>query len=81
MQTTIDGAGRIVVPKSLREAMGLTAGCKLDIAFCDGRLEIEYAPTNVTVDLSERIPRLVADEDLPPLDEATVRAVLESTRR
>ena len=32
MQTTIDAAGRIVVPKPLRDALGLTPGTVVDIA-------------------------------------------------
>lgn len=32
MKTTIDKAGRIVVPKALREAVGLTPGSTVDIS-------------------------------------------------
>lgn len=32
MQTTIDAAGRIVVPKSLRDELGLTPGSTIDIS-------------------------------------------------
>lgn len=32
MQTTIDAAGRIVVPKPLRDALGLTPGTVVDIS-------------------------------------------------
>lgn len=32
METTIDAAGRIVVPKSLREELGLTPGSTVDIS-------------------------------------------------
>ena len=45
MRTAIDGAGRVVVPKALRDALGLTAGQVLEIAERDGRLEIVPAPT------------------------------------
>ena len=45
MKATIDAAGRIVVPKPLRQALGLKPGQPLDIRAGDGRLEIEIAPT------------------------------------
>jgi AbrB family looped-hinge helix DNA binding protein len=80
MKTTIDGAGRIVVPKSLRDAMGLTAGVELDVMFTDGHLEIDFAPATVEIDQTG-LPRLLADGDMPPLDEAVVRATLEGSRR
>ena len=32
MRVTIDAAGRIVVPKSLRDSLGLVSGTSLDIA-------------------------------------------------
>lgn len=32
MHTTIDAAGRIVVPKALRDALGLTPGTALDVS-------------------------------------------------
>ena len=45
MKATIDAAGRIVVPKPLRLALGLKAGQPLEIVAGDGRLEIEIAAT------------------------------------
>ena len=51
MRTTIDAAGRIVVPKALRDAMGLAAGRTIDMVFTDGRIEIELVAIEVeTVD-------------------------------
>lgn len=41
METTIDAAGRVVIPKPIREAAGLKPGTNLKIDFRDGRIEIE----------------------------------------
>lgn len=81
MRTAIDQAGRIVVPKALRDAMGLTAGQEVDIELVDGRLEIEPATTEVT--LKKRGKGVVAVPD-GPMDVLTadqVRRTLERTRR
>ena len=41
MVTTIDGAGRVVIPKPIREAAGLKPGTGLRIDYRDGKIEIE----------------------------------------
>jgi AbrB family looped-hinge helix DNA binding protein len=41
MESTIDRAGRIVIPKPIREAAGLRPGLALKIEYRDGRVEIE----------------------------------------
>jgi AbrB family looped-hinge helix DNA binding protein len=81
MRTTIDAAGRIVVPKALRDAMGLAAGRKIDMVFTDGRIEIELAPIEVELESKARLPRLVAKSDQPELTDQQVRDALEATRR
>lgn len=40
METTIDGAGRIVVPKALREELGLTPGSTVDISRYGSGLQV-----------------------------------------
>jgi AbrB family looped-hinge helix DNA binding protein len=47
MRTTIDGAGRVVVPKALRQAVGLLAGAEVEMRASDGRIEMEPAPLEV----------------------------------
>ena len=81
MQTTIDAAGRIVVPKRLRDELQLQPGQSLEIAARDGRLEIEVPPTPMR--LERRDGRLVAvpDEPLPTLTATEVRDALERLRR
>lgn len=80
MQTTIDRAGRIVVPKALRDAVGLTGGQTVEVTARDGRLEIEAAPTKMTLERRGRHMVAVAD-DMPQLTVETVRATLEQVRR
>ena len=58
MQTTIDAAGRVVIPKSIRESLGLTGGQKIEIRERDGAIEIEPAATAMR--LEKRGGHLVA---------------------
>ena len=81
MRTAIDGAGRIVVPKALRDALGLTAGQVLEIAERDGRLEIAPAPMPMRlVDEGDGVAA-IADVEMPVLTAAMVRETLERIRR
>ena len=41
MRSTIDEAGRVVIPKAIREAAGLKPGSPLTIEYRNGRVEIE----------------------------------------
>jgi AbrB family looped-hinge helix DNA binding protein len=81
MKATLDAAGRIVVPKPLRQALGLRAGQSLEIRAGDGRLEIEIAPTPMR--LTKRGKGLVAvpKGKLPTLTSDQVRDTLERVRR
>lgn len=81
MKTAIDAAGRVVIPKALRDSLGLTAGQALEIAEHDGRLEIVPAPTPMRlVDEGDGVVA-VADADMHVLTEEAVRETLERTRR
>lgn len=81
MSTTIDTAGRIVVPKAVREAMGLTPGAPVDVIYADGAIRIEFAPIDAVVDSRESLPRIVPSRASRALDDETVRTTLETTRR
>jgi AbrB family looped-hinge helix DNA binding protein len=81
MKTTIDAAGRVVIPKELRERTGLRRGRVIEIRERDGRIEIEPAGTAMSL-----VPRAggavaVPKEKLPTLTDELVRDTLERTRR
>jgi AbrB family looped-hinge helix DNA binding protein len=44
MRTTIDRAGRVVIPKSLRDRAGLKPGMEIEVKFQDGNIEISPPP-------------------------------------
>jgi AbrB family looped-hinge helix DNA binding protein len=81
MRTTIDAAGRIVVPKAIREELALYGGQEVELTAVDGRIEIEVPPTPMR--LEKRGGHLVAvpERPLPPLTDEIVRETLEKTRR
>ena len=61
MTTTIDSAGRIVVPQRLREELGFRPGQELELSAVDGRLEAVHPTT--PMHLEEHEGRLVAVAD------------------
>jgi AbrB family looped-hinge helix DNA binding protein len=81
MKTTIDAAGRIVVPKPLRQALHLTPGQALEIRAGDGRLEIEIVATPMTLRKQGRDLVAVPEVGLPTLTADEVRDTLERVRR
>ena len=81
MRTTIDGAGRVVIPKAIRDAAGIAAGAELDVELRDGRIEIEPAATPMRVVTRAGGAVIEAEGELPVLTADVVRSVLESARR
>jgi AbrB family looped-hinge helix DNA binding protein len=77
MQTTMDAAGRLVIPGPVRRAAGLQPGSPLEVRWRDGRIEIEPAP--LSVDMVRKGRLLVA---VPKGSTSPLRAeVVEDTRR
>jgi AbrB family looped-hinge helix DNA binding protein len=65
MRTTIDKAGRVVIPAVLRDRAGLTAGSELEITEDDGGIRLErVAPGPRLVKVGRRLvarPTVAAD--------------------
>ena len=81
MRATMDAAGRVVIPKTLREAIGLGDGGEIEIRLVDGALLV--APPTVRKRIEQRDGRatIVPEEHLPPLPDDVVRDVLDGIRR
>ena len=81
MKSTIDTAGRVVIPKEIRARLGLSGGEEIEIRERDGTIEIEPTPTAVALIDRGGGPVAVPDSKLPPLTDDIVRSTLERTRR
>ena len=81
MRSTIDSAGRVVLPKALRERLGLARGGVIEIRERDGRIEIEAVPTMMKLVSRRGGPTALPEVELPPLTDEIVRATIERARR
>ena len=77
---TMDSAGRLVLPREIRDQAKLEPGTPLRIAVRDGRIEIEPVPREVHVIRKGRIRVAVSAEDGEPLRNDTVRDTIASVR-
>jgi len=78
METTIDSVGRIVVPKALRDALGLLPGSSVDISLYGSGLQL--VPGGRTARLVEVEGVLLAEGDTVVTD-ADVFGLIEAGRR
>jgi AbrB family looped-hinge helix DNA binding protein len=80
MRTTIDKAGRVVIPAALRERAGLTAGAELEVTADDLGIRLERVATGPKlVKIGKRlVARPTAGNDTRP--EVDVAALIEDER-
>ncbi|MBA2696602.1 MAG: AbrB/MazE/SpoVT family DNA-binding domain-containing protein [Ornithinimicrobium sp.] len=77
MQTTIDKAGRVVIPKALRDEIGLSPGA-VEINVVGAALQVQPLTTDQLV---ERDGFLMLPEGGDPLSTADVRALRLADQR
>jgi len=78
MLVTIDAAGRVVLPKTLRDALGLEAGATVDISYYGSGLHL--VPHGRTARLVEEDGLLVATGETE-IDDDTVQSLIAAGRR
>jgi AbrB family looped-hinge helix DNA binding protein len=81
MKITIDAAGRLVIPKKIREAAGIRPGSELTIGVADGRIEIEPVPLEVRLIKRGSLTVAVPRKRITPLTLDEVGQTLDRLRR
>lgn len=81
MRAMVDRAGRIVVPKAIRDAAGLAGGQEVEVRLAGAVVEIE--PIQPVVRLRTRpgrLPVLEVEGEVDPVTDDDVREALEAQR-
>jgi len=81
MKTTIDAAGRLVIPKEIRKEAGLKPGMPLNIRWRDGLIEIDPEPVPVKLTRKGRLLVAVPQMDVPPLLTGTVEQTRQTVQK
>lgn len=74
----MDRAGRLVIPKALRDALGLSEGGTVDVSFYGAGLQL--VPAGPTADVVEVDGRLVI-RSTTVVDDETLYALIDAGRR
>jgi AbrB family looped-hinge helix DNA binding protein len=80
IETTIDSAGRLVLPKTIREEVGILPGMTLRITVLEGKIEIEPVPRQVRILQKGPLRIAVPVEEGPALTDETVQRVRREIR-
>jgi bifunctional DNA-binding transcriptional regulator/antitoxin component of YhaV-PrlF toxin-antitoxin module len=81
MRVAIDGVGRLVIPKTLREELGVDGPTDLELTAADGRLELTVADVPARVEEREGFPVIVTDRPMEPMSVTEARTAVERVRR
>jgi bifunctional DNA-binding transcriptional regulator/antitoxin component of YhaV-PrlF toxin-antitoxin module len=78
MRVAIDGVGRLVIPKTLRDELGVRGPTDLELTAVDGRLEVTVADVPARVEDRDGFPVIATDEPMAPM---SVAEAVERARR
>lgn len=78
MEASVDSVGRIVIPKGLRDALGLVSGSRVDLSLYGAGLQL--VPSGRTARVVESDGVLVAESDVA-IDDDTVLGLIDAGRR
>ena len=81
MRSTIDQAGRVVIPRQIREELGWEGGEEIDIVLADGSVSISPVMTKMNLVETDDGVVAVPETELPPLTADVVQRTQDSIRR
>lgn len=79
-RTTLDSAGRLVLPKAVRDEAGILPGMTLQVTVQEGRIEIRPVPREVRIVQKGPLRIAVPVDPVPTLTEQTVERLREEIR-
>ena len=81
MVTTMDSAGRLVIPREIRREAGLEPDTPLEVRWRDGVIEIEPQPLTVKLEKRGRLLVAVPRTKVPALTTDMVERTRRKVRR
>lgn len=81
MKIAIDTAGRMVIPKSFREELGIAGAGEVEMTATDGRIEISVPDVDARVEQRGGLPVIATDEPIRTLTVEDARSAIDRVRR
>jgi AbrB family looped-hinge helix DNA binding protein len=81
MVTTMDAAGRLVIPREIRREASLEPGTPLEVRWRDGVIEIEPQPLAVSLERKGRLLVARPRTKIPTLRSSAVERTRRDLRR
>jgi AbrB family looped-hinge helix DNA binding protein len=81
MRVAIDGVGRIVIPKPMRDELGITGPTELEVTAVNGALELTVPYIKAHLEDRDGFTVIVPDEPVPPMTTEMVNEAIERSRR
>ena len=81
MRVPIDASGRVVVPKTIRDELGIAGAMHLEVAARDGVIELWVTDVNARVEERAGGAVIVVDGSVPPLTAEAAREAIDRVRR
>ena len=81
MRVAIDAVGRLVIPKPMRDALGIAGPTELELTAVDGALELTVPDVAAHVADRNGFPVIVTEPPMPPLSVEMTRDAIERSRR